>query len=312
MTLLITLDALQTLDAIDRRQSFAAAAEELHRVPSAVSYTINKLEDDLGVELFDRSRRKAELTAIGRLVLEQGRQILKASAELTALVRQAADGWEVELRICIESVLNCDSIYDLIEEFQQIQPKTQIRLSEEVLSGSWDALIDDRCDLVIGAEGVPPAPGYALHSLGQVVFEFAVAAGHPLTQLAIPLPASAIQDYPTVIVADSSQRLPTRSAGLLDGRSRIFVPSIKHKIEAQCRGLGVGYLPRHRIMRELAEGKLELLTLDAPRPPTDISVAWSRGNTGKGLKWFVDRLKQMKFDPARGVLTQNLEQFRHL
>ncbi len=302
MTLLISLDALQTLDAIERRQSFAAAAEELHRVPSAISYTINKLEEDLGVALFDRSRRKAELTAIGRLVLEQGRQILKASEELMALARQAADGWEVELRICIDSVLTCDPVYDLIEAFQQVQPKTEIHLSEEVLGGSWDALNDGRCDLVIGAAGVPPAPGFALHSLGQVVFEFAVAAGHPLTRLPKPLPASAIQDYPTVIVADSSQRLPLRSSGLLDGRSRIIVPTIEHKIEVQCKGLGVGYLPRHRITRELAEGRLELLTLDPPRAPEEISVAWSRGNKGKGLKWFVNHLKQMKFDPVHGGL----------
>lgn len=298
---LITLDALQTLDAIERRHSFAAAAEELHRVPSAVSYTINKLEEDLGVALFDRSRRKAELTAIGRLVLEQGRQILKASEELTALVRQAADGWETELRICIDSVLTCEPVYDLIEAFQRIQPKTEIRLSEEVLGGSWDALSDDRCDLVIGAEGAPPAPGFALYSLGKVIFEFAVAAGHPLTKLPIPLPMSAILDYPTVIVADSSQRLPTRSSGLLDGRSRIIVPTIEHKIEAQCKGLGVGYLPSHRITQELADGKLELLTLDTPRPPEEISVAWQRGNTGKGLKWFVERLKRMKFDPVHGL-----------
>jgi len=52
----LTLDALRTLDAIDRRRSFAAAADELFRVPSAVSYTINKLEEELGVALFDRSR----------------------------------------------------------------------------------------------------------------------------------------------------------------------------------------------------------------------------------------------------------------
>ena len=304
MTLLITLDALQTLDAIERRHSFAAAAEELHRVPSAVSYTINKLEEDLGVELFDRSRRKAELTAIGRLVLEQGRHILKASHALAAQARQAANGWEVELRICIESVLSCDAIYDLIEEFQHIQPKTQIRLSEEVLSGSWDALIDDRCDLVIGAEGAAPASGFAQHALGQVIFDFAVAAGHPLTQLPTPLPASAILDYPTVIVSDSSQRLATRSAGLLDGRSRIYVPNIEHKIAAQRKGLGVGYLPRHRIMQQLAQGQLEILTLDVPRPPVDISVAWQRNNSGKGLQWFVERLQRMQFDPVLGGLMQ--------
>ena len=304
MTLLITLDALQTLDAIERRHSFAAAAEELHRVPSAVSYTINKLEEDLGVELFDRSRRKAELTAIGRLVLEQGRHILKASHALAAQARQAANGWEVELRICNESVLSCDAIYDLIEEFQHVQPKTQIRLSEEVLSGSWDALIDDRCDLVIGAEGAAPASGFAQHALGQVIFDFAVAAGHPLTQLPTPLPASAILDYPTVIVSDSSQRLATRSAGLLDGRSRIYVPSIEHKIAAQRKGLGVGYLPRHRIMQQLAQGQLEILTLDVPRPPVDISVAWQRNNSGKGLQWFVERLQRMQFDPVLGGLMQ--------
>ena len=302
MTLLITLDALQTLDAIERRHSFAAAAEELHRVPSAVSYTINKLEEDLGVELFDRSRRKAELTAIGRLILEHGRHILKASEELTALVRQAADGWETELRICIESVLRCDAIYDLIEEFQHIQPKTQIRLSEEVLSGSWDALIDDRCDLVIGAEGAAPASGFVQHALGQVIFDFAVAAEHPLTQLPEPLTASAILNYPTVIVSDSSQRLATRSAGLLDGRSRIYVPSIEHKIAAQCKGLGVGYLPHHRITEQLAQGQLVVLALDAARPPVEISVAWQRSNSGKALKWFVERLKQMQFDPVFGGL----------
>ncbi|WP_323751084.1 LysR family transcriptional regulator [Marinobacter sp.] len=298
----ITLDALLTLDAIDRRHSFAAAAEELFRVPSAISYTVNKLEEDLGVPLFDRSRRKAELTPVGRLVLEQGRQILKATDELTAMARRAADGWEVELRIAIDSVLSCDPFYTLIEDFQRIQPKTELRLTEEVLGGSWDALSDGRCDLVIGAPAAPPTTGFALHSLGHVVFDFAVAADHPLTELPQPIPASAIQDYPTVIVADSSRHLPVRSSGLLDGRSRVIVPTIDHKIEAQLKGLGVGYLPRHRIARQLGDGELKVLALDAPRPPSEISIAWSRGNTGKGLKWFVDRLKQMQFDPERGII----------
>ena len=126
---------------------------------------------------------------------------------------------------------------------------------------------------MIGAEGASPEQGFALHPLGEVVFEFAVAAGHPLTALPMPLPASAIQGYPTVIAAYSSRHLPVSSIGLLNGRSRIYVPGIEHKIEAQCRWLGVGYLLRHRVMRELAEGQLALLTLDRLRPPEQISVA---------------------------------------
>ena len=52
----LTLDALAVLDAIDRQGSFAAAAEELHRVPSAMTYAVQKLEADLDVLLFDDLR----------------------------------------------------------------------------------------------------------------------------------------------------------------------------------------------------------------------------------------------------------------
>lgn len=297
----ITLDALRTLDAIDRRRSFAAAAEELFRVPSAVSYTVNKLEQDLGVELFDRSRRKAELTAVGRLLLEQGRHILTATEELTAMAKQAADGWEMELRIGVDSVLECEPIYDLIEAFQGVQPRTEVRLIEEVLGGTWDALNAERCDIVIGAAGEPPSHGFGIHALGQVPFEFVVAAGHPLTYFPQPLKLSAIQDYPTVVVADSSRHLPARSTGLLDGRSRVVVPSIERKIEAQCRGLGVGYLPRHRINEELESGRLVSIQLEEPRSPQTLCVAWRNTNKGKGLKWFISRLKKMYFEAGKGL-----------
>ena len=53
----LSLDALSVLDTIDRKGSFAAAAEELHRVPSAITYQVQKLEQDLDVLLFDRRGR---------------------------------------------------------------------------------------------------------------------------------------------------------------------------------------------------------------------------------------------------------------
>jgi DNA-binding transcriptional LysR family regulator len=62
----LTLDALEVLDAIARKGSFAGAAEALHRVPSAITYTAQKLEEDLGVSLFDRSGHRAVLTEAGK------------------------------------------------------------------------------------------------------------------------------------------------------------------------------------------------------------------------------------------------------
>ena len=48
----LTLEGLEVLDAIDRKGSFAAAAEELHRVPSAITYSVQQLENALGVSPF--------------------------------------------------------------------------------------------------------------------------------------------------------------------------------------------------------------------------------------------------------------------
>lgn len=90
----ITLESLQILDAIDRRGSFAAAAEEVFRVPSALTYTMQKLESDLGVALFDRAGRRALLTPAGRALLDEGRILLQAADALECRVQRVATGWE--------------------------------------------------------------------------------------------------------------------------------------------------------------------------------------------------------------------------
>src|SRR3546814_7488734 len=71
----LTFDALETLDAIEQQGSFAKAAEVLHRVPSAITYTVQKLESDLGVQLFDRSGKRAKLTDAGQALVERGRRL---------------------------------------------------------------------------------------------------------------------------------------------------------------------------------------------------------------------------------------------
>ena len=61
----LTLESIEVLDAIARRGSFAQAALELGRVPSALTYTVRRLEEDLDVLLFDRRGHRAKLTPAG-------------------------------------------------------------------------------------------------------------------------------------------------------------------------------------------------------------------------------------------------------
>jgi DNA-binding transcriptional LysR family regulator len=147
----LSLDALQTLDAIARNGSFARAAAELHRVPSALTYTIQQLETDLGLTLFNREGRRAVLTAAGHELLNEGRILLKVAADLECRIQQVAKGWETELRIAFDTITPLRSLFGLIQRFESQRSGTRIRLSTEVLGGTWDALMAGRADLIVGA-----------------------------------------------------------------------------------------------------------------------------------------------------------------
>ena len=101
----LTPDALTMMDAIARTGSFAAAARELGKVPSALTYNVRQLEDALDVLLFDRSSRQAKLTAAGEELLNEGRRLLEAMDAVANRVKRVATGWETQLTIDRKSVV---------------------------------------------------------------------------------------------------------------------------------------------------------------------------------------------------------------
>jgi len=288
----LTLDALLVLDAIDRRGSFASAAQELHRVPSAITYTVQKLEEDVGVALFDRSAHRAKLTPAGRELLQEGRHLLRAAGELESRVKRVATGWETELAIACDGTLPMRALLALVEEFYRQDCGTRLRLSTEVLGGNWDALASGRADLVIGApwDG-PPGGGYATHRLGQMEWVFAIAPDHPLAQEQEPLPNSAVQAHRAITAADTSRSLAPKTSGLLSGQDTLTVPDLAAKVTAQVLGLGVGNLPRYIAEREAAAGRLVIKQTEEPKVTAPLFAAWRTRHKGKALSWFVQRLR---------------------
>lgn len=288
----LSLEALQVLDAIDRKGSFAAAADDLHRVPSAITYSIRQLEDSLGVALFDRAGHRAVLTDAGRELLSEGRRLLLAAADIECRVQQVAKGWESELRIAVDTVVGLDRIFRLVTEFYEQQSGTRLRILHEVLGGTWDALASGRADLAVGAGGDAPAGrSYATRPLGPVEMVFVAAPFHPITREKLPLTAEAIQRHRAVSIADTSRLLPPRTVGLLSGQDVLTVPSLEAKAAAHIAGLGVGFLPRWIAERESAAGRLRILAVDAERAPHEMVIAWRPGQEGKALKWFVKRIE---------------------
>lgn len=288
----LTLESLQVLDAIDRRGSFAAAAEEMHRVPSAITYSIQQLEEALDVLLFDRRGHRAKLTEAGRELLEEGRQLLRAAADLECRVRQVAKGWEAELRIAVTTLVGLEKLYGIVAEFYEENTGTRLRLLQEVLGGTWDAMSSGRADLAIDTSGIIPTGGaYTARPLGRFDMLLVAAPFHPLAKAKPPITEAMLLQNRAVSIADSSRLLPPRTAGLLSGQDVLTVATLEAKVAAHVAGLGVGWLPRWIAEREAWAGRLVILEPEAPRPPVEIVVAWRPASSGKAVKWFVKRLE---------------------
>ena len=291
----LTLDALETVDTIARKGSFAAAAAELGKVPSALTYTVRKLEDELDVLLFDRRGQRARLTPAGQELLEAGRGLLRSADDLVRRVRRVAGGWESELRIAVDALVDFSRLRILIEDFYHLDAPTRLRFSTEVLDGAWEALTDGRADLVIGAAYDGPAAAlastqFALRRLGPMPFVFCVAPHHPLARAAEPIPPDTLLEHRAVAIGDTSRRRPSRSSGLLSGQATLTVATLDQKVAMQLAGLGTGWIPEPFAREHLASGRLVARRPAETKAPAMLHYGWRRAETGNALRWWLERL----------------------
>ena len=175
------LDVLIILDALEKEGSFAAASAKLFKTPSALSYTVHKLESDLNIQLLDRSGHRAKFTRTGQMLLEKGREVLHTVRELEKQAIKLHEGWENELVIGVDDTFPFSLLAPLIESFYQHHSVTRLKFINGVLGGSWDALTQGRADIIVGATHEPPAASeFGFAQLGVLEQVFVVASHHPL------------------------------------------------------------------------------------------------------------------------------------
>ena len=317
----LTPEALLMMDTIARSGSFAAAARELGRVPSALTYSVRQLEDALDVLLFDRRSRQAQLTAAGHELLSEGRRLLAEMDAVANRVKRVSTGWESELTIAVDGIISRLTLLELVEGFYALRPDgaqapgTRLRLRTEVMAGLWEALVSGQADLAIGiGRDMPPHAGIEQQLLGEVEFVFCTAPHHPLAAREQPITDEELLPYRAVAVADSAQRLSPRTVNLLPGQDVLTVSSTQAKIDALLRCLGCGFLPEPLAREHIRAGRLVVRPVARSNPPVRLAYAWRSGATpqprqapqGLALQWFLDQLKS----PAtrRALLDRHLGQ----
>ena len=198
------LDVLVILDALDKEGSFAAASAKLYKTPSALSYTIHKLESDLNIQLLDRSGHRARFTRTGQMLLEKGRDVLHTARELEKQAVRLHQGWENALILNVDATFPFPLLAPAIAAFYHQHHATRLEFRRDTPGANWQMLMEGRADLLLGVLGDPPAlSGCGSVLLGEVAQAFVVAPRHPLAQIAGPLGWRTLRRH-RAIVADGA------------------------------------------------------------------------------------------------------------
>jgi DNA-binding transcriptional LysR family regulator len=282
------------LQSVADAGSFAAAARQLGLVPSAVTYRVRQIEDALDVLLFDRASRQARLTQAGAELLREGARLLLEIDAVANRVKRVATGWEPQFTVAVDSVISLPVVMELAQAFYQLNPPTRLRLRNETLSGTLEALASGQADLALGVSIEPDAlAGVQSRPLGELEFVYAVAPGHPLAGVAGPLTDDVLYRHRAVAAADSVARGSGLTVGLMAGQDVLTVPTMQAKLAAQLRGLGGGFVPEPMARAHVAAGRLVIKTVARPNRLARMNYAWRSAGLGPGraLQWWLQQLE---------------------
>ncbi len=291
----VSIDQLRVFLTVVETGSFSAAARRLARAQSAITYAIQKLEDQAGLSLFDRSAYRPQLNEAGRALLPCVQNILGGVDSFHAVAAGLTSGLEAELSIVVEAMFPMSRLVEALHELQKRYPSVQTRLQVESLGAARDAVLDGRADigLIIPSEGSTDA--LVLKPVAEIELVVVAAPQHPLATLAGPLSLDDVKEHLQLVFSDRSTRGRWPDRGVLATRTwRLADLGAKHSM--LLAGLGWGSMPVHIVADDLANGRLVQLRpaiwdgfSRLPRLPV---VATRRRDRvlGIGGRWLFERL----------------------
>jgi DNA-binding transcriptional LysR family regulator len=285
-----TYEQLRTFLAVVDTGSFAAAARQLNRAVSVVSYGIANLEAQLGVMLFDREgTRKPVLTEAGRAVLAEVRTIGEGFDGLRAKVKGLLDGLEAEVNIAVDVMMPADRLGAVLRQFNLAFPTVTLRLHVEALGGITSLVLDQTAILGISGPVAAGLKGVECVSAGSVAMVPVAAPDHPLARMERIAPGAG-RDHIQLVLTDRSPLTEGRDFSVISPRTwRLADLGAKQALLRE--GIGWGNMPLPMIEGDLAAGTLVRLSMpDHPGGLYRFAAVWRRDlPPGPAAQWLLQQ-----------------------
>lgn len=255
--------------------SFTAAAERLNATQSTVSMRIQGVEQAFGVQLFDRSRRVARITARGRELMHYAEQLLRLSSEMRERVA-AADSTPGILRIGVAEVISITWLPKLVRAIHEHYPKIRVELDEALTKDLVERLDQGSLDLILAPGRVP---GYHFNPVSLGTVQFSWMASPALGLPKGPLSPKILQDLPIIALSAESYHHTSIDDWFRSGDAYC------HRVDT-CKslgvaaslvqsGLGVSLLPARCFADALSQGGMRIVETKPIFPPIEFTATCS-------------------------------------
>lgn len=251
----LSLDQLRVFIAAAETGSFSAAGRKLRRAQSLVSQNIANLEEQLDVQLFDRTKKYPQLTGAGQALLVEAKAVIDKMDCFKARARTMAEGLEPELSAVVDVMYPTAALTKAVGFFKQTYPRTPLRLYVEALGAVVQAVLDGRCRIgVIGSLPVVPE-NVDSELLLEVPFVTVVAPHHPFARIRGVVPKSRLVEEVQLVLTDRSTLSEGRNFGVLSPLTWRLA-DLGAKLEFLRAGFGWGHMPMPAIEDQLARKEL--------------------------------------------------------
>jgi LysR family hydrogen peroxide-inducible transcriptional activator len=300
----VTLTELRYAVALARERHFGRAAGACHVSQPTLSVAIRKLEEELGVRLFERRASQVALTDVGERVVTQAKRVLDEASAVREIARQGRDPLAAPLRVATIYTIGPYLWPGLIRHLQRKAPQMQLLLSENFTLKLIEQVRNGEIDVAIMALPLPPC-GLSVQAVYDEPFVIAVPRRHAWTRRKAI--ASADLENETMLLLGSGHCFrdqvldvcPERSRDTEspEGMQRTFEGSSLETIRQMvATGIGITVMPRTAMPARVSRQSLvAYLPFRNPPPHRRVVLAWRRSFTRTEA---VESLRQAILDCA--------------
>ena len=281
----MTLNELRYVVAVARERHFGHAAESCHISQPTLSVAVRKLEEELGVILFERGPSEVTVTPAGRCIVEQARRVLDEAAVIRQLAAQGQDELAGMLRLGVIYTIGPYLLPHLIPRLHRRAPRMPLQIEENYTAALSERLKNGELDVLILSLPFAEA-GILTRAVYEEPFVVLMPTGHPLEQSeAVDAPTLARQELlllgPGHCFRDQVLRFCPECNQLSvasDNMQRTLEGSSLETIRLMvATGMGVTVLPYTSVSGYAhASDLLSVRPFAEPAPTRTVALAWRK------------------------------------